>query len=320
MATMKSSGDLIASISSDLADNNAGLISAQDVRHNMEDTAFSINRIVASGDTETEFPFYNNVTISNAEGTKGKLYLESGVLFPNTPEVSERTKIQIRPWLGPEGIQHNELAGLTVGDVHTQYIPINGTRALTGNFAAADKWLNSSGVVNGDSNDNGIKFVYNSPTVGDDIVVGTSGSLKFNKDQSSVDSFHGVAKAWLNFDGSGASPPHDPVIRSYHNIHSLQRIAKGTFKITFTSGTFIDNNYAAIGTSTGEGTSGTYDTIDVNSVGILLREGDDASELRSLHFTVKTDDNDNVNAKINDLVCYGLEPGSESGVTPLIIT
>ena len=80
MATMKSSGDLIASISSDLADNNAGLISAQDVRHNMEDTAFSINRIVASGDTETEFPFYNNVTISNAEGTKGKLYLESGVL------------------------------------------------------------------------------------------------------------------------------------------------------------------------------------------------------------------------------------------------
>ena len=51
MATMKSSGDLIASISSDLADNNAGLISAQDVRHNMEDTAFSINRIVASGDT-----------------------------------------------------------------------------------------------------------------------------------------------------------------------------------------------------------------------------------------------------------------------------
>mgnify|MGYP003110980133 FL=1 len=320
MPTMKSSGDLIASISTDLADNNAGLISAEDVRHNMEDTAFSINRIVASGDTETEFPFYNNVTISNAHTGKGKLFVESGISFPNSPVESERTKLQVRPWLGPEGIQHNELAGLTDSDPHTQYIPIDGSRALTGNFAAANKWINSSGTVNGDSNDNGIKFVYNSPTVGDDVVVGTSGSLKFNKDQSSVDSFHGVAKAWLNFDGSGNSPPHHPEVRSYHNIHSLERIAKGTFKITFTSGTFLDNNYVAIGSSNGEGTSGTYDTIDVNTVGILLREGDDGTALRSLHFTVKTDDNDNVNAKINDLVCYGLEPGANSGVTPLIIT
>ena len=320
MPTMKSSGDLIASISTDLADNNAGLISAEDVRHNMEDTAFSINRIVASGDTETEFPFYNNVTISNAHTGKGKLFVESGIVFPNTHEVSERTKHQVRPYLGPDGIQHNDLAGLTTGDVHTQYIPINGSRALTGNFAAADKWINSSGTVNGDSNDNGLQFKYNSPTVGDDVCVGTSGHLKFNKDQSSVDSFHGVAKAWLNFDGSGNAAPHHPEIRSYHNIHSLQRIAKGTFKITFTSGTFLDNNYVAIGSSNGEGTSGTYDTIDVNTVGILLREGDDGTALRSLHFTVKTDDNDNVNAKINELVCFGLEPGSNSGVTPLIIT
>ena len=320
MATMKSSGDLLASIGADLADNNAGLISAEDVRHNMEDTAFSINRIVASGDTETEFPFYNNVTISNAHTGKGKLFVESGIVFPNTPEVSERTKHQIRPWLGPDGIQHNDLAGLTTGDPHTQYIPINGSRELTGNFAAADKWINSSGTVNGDSTDNGLQFKYNSPTVGDDVLVGTSGHLKFNKDQSSIDSFHGVAKAWLNFDGSGNAAPHHPEIRSYHNIHSLQRIAKGTFKVTFTSGTFLDNNYVAIGSSNGEGTSGTYDTIDVNTVGILLREGDDGTALRSLHFTVKTDDNDNVNAKINELVCFGLEPGSNSGVEPIIVT
>ena len=114
MATMKSSGDLLASIGADLSDNNAGLISAEDVRHNMEDTVFSINRIVASGDTEVEFPFFNNVTISNAHGTKGKLFVESGIMFPNSPTVSERTEIQLRPWLGPGGIQHNDLAGLTV--------------------------------------------------------------------------------------------------------------------------------------------------------------------------------------------------------------
>jgi len=77
MATMKSSGDLIASISADMADNNAGLISAEDVRSNMEDTAFSINKIVASGDTETAFPFYNNVTIKKTGSNKGELYVES---------------------------------------------------------------------------------------------------------------------------------------------------------------------------------------------------------------------------------------------------
>ena len=53
MPTMKSSGDLINSISADLADNNAGLISAEDVRHNMEDIAFSIN---VDRDWETKYP------------------------------------------------------------------------------------------------------------------------------------------------------------------------------------------------------------------------------------------------------------------------
>ena len=46
MATIKSSVDILASIGTDLADNNAGLISAEDVRHNMEDTVASVNRIV----------------------------------------------------------------------------------------------------------------------------------------------------------------------------------------------------------------------------------------------------------------------------------
>jgi cob(I)alamin adenosyltransferase len=36
MATIQSSGDLLASIAADLSDNNAGLISAEDVRHNHE--------------------------------------------------------------------------------------------------------------------------------------------------------------------------------------------------------------------------------------------------------------------------------------------
>ena len=95
MPNMLNSGDLIASIQLDLADNNAGLISAQDVRHNLEDTAFSINHIVASGDTNIVFPFFNILRTSKADAegedadvnpTHGDIVVESGIFFPNGPE------------------------------------------------------------------------------------------------------------------------------------------------------------------------------------------------------------------------------------------
>ena len=63
MANNKSKADLLSSIAADLADNNAGLISAEDVRSNMEDIAQSINGIVASGSTATTDAFVNNVKI-----------------------------------------------------------------------------------------------------------------------------------------------------------------------------------------------------------------------------------------------------------------
>ena len=68
--TMKNSGELITSINDDLADNNAGLISAEDVRHNMRDIAYSINHIVASGDTDVKYPFFNDVRFKH-HGTPG---------------------------------------------------------------------------------------------------------------------------------------------------------------------------------------------------------------------------------------------------------
>lgn len=310
MPTMKSSGDLISSISSDLADNNAGLISAEDVRHNMEDIAYSINRIVASGDTQTTFPFYNNVKISDADGN-GQLIVESGILFPNAPENS--TDLQVRPWLGPASIDHNQLNNLTGGDPHTQYLPVDGTRSMSENLPMGSNWINSSGAVNGNSDDNGLKFVYNSPTVGDDVVVGTSGSLKFNKDQSAVDSFHGVAKAWVSF--SGGAPPS---VYGYYNISAVERITQGTYKITFNSGVLDNNNYVAIGNSNGLGGASTYSDMEPNTVGLLLREGDDGTALRSIHFRVEQDDGDLVDAAYNDLVIFGYNLGSSSGAPPTV--
>lgn len=304
MPTMKNSGDLITSISTDLADNNAGLISAEDVRHNMEDIAFSINKVVASGDTDVEFPFFNDVRAKKIASDGGLFIPESGLKFPNSPV--DNTSIQTDPWLGPGNIQHNDLAGLTAGDSHTQYLNINGTRAMTGNLALQSNWINSSGEVNGSSEDNGIAFVYNSPEVGDDVLIGTSGNIKFNKDSSATDSFHGVAKAWVSF--SGGAPPS---VNGYHNVSGIQRITQGTYKITFTSGIFDNNNYVAIGNSNGLGDKTTYSSMEPNSVGLLLREGDDGTSLRSIHFRVEQDDGDLVDAAQNDLVVYAMNPGSQ---------
>lgn len=312
MPTMKSSGDLITSINTDLADNNAGLISAEDVRHNMEDIAYSINRIVASGDTDVEFPFYNNVRARKIGSDGGVFVPESGLIFPNSPV--DPVNIQTDPWLGPGNIQHNDLAGLTAGDPHSQYLNVNGTRAMAGNLSLDENWINSSGEVNGNSDDNGIKFVYNGPDLGDDILIGTSGNIEFNKDQSAVDSFHGVAKAWISF--SGGAPPE---VYGYYNVSGIRRESQGTYKIYFTSGTFDNNNYVAIANSNGLGDKTTEASMEPNTVGLLRREGDDGTALRSIYFRVEQDDGDLVDAAQNDLVVYAMNPGSQMiGPTPTV--
>ena len=152
MATMKSSGDLIASIGADMADNNAGLISAEDVRHNMEDTVFSINRIVASGDTDVQFPFFNDVRAKKdtVAGAKGRFIAEAGVLFPNAPV--NPTVLQVEPYPGVGNIDHNQLKNLDVGHVHTQYYHVDGVdqanNVLNGNVPVGNNWINASGYDN----------------------------------------------------------------------------------------------------------------------------------------------------------------------------
>ena len=51
--------------------------------------------------------------------------------------------------------------------------------------------------------------------------------------------------------------------------------------------------------------------MEPNTVGLLLREGDDGTALRSIHFRVEQDDGDLVDAAQNDLVVYAMNPGSE---------
>lgn len=315
MPTMKNSGELIASISSDLADNNAGLISAEDVRHNMEDTVYSINRIVCSGDTNVEFPFYKNVRarqVTTGDANAGVFIAESGIKFPNwpisVPGITANTQIQ--PYPGIENLDHNSLDNLDAGDVHTQYYALNGARPLTDNFVAGNNWLNASGY-----DAIGFKFV---PVKGFEQEIYTSGTMRWS-DNSTMTNGKGLAKAWVQFDASGVAG-NLPVIRSYHNISGIVRLNPGKFKIVFNSGVFKDNNYVAIGTANATTSAASKEDFQVNSVGMVMREMVDSNpDLRSITCVVKDDNGDYVDAELIDCVFFGYSKNEASGLpTPTV--
>lgn len=318
MPTMKNSGELIATISSELADNNAGLISAYDVRHNMEDMAFSINKIVASGDTKVVFPFFNAVKISKVDATSpstdadhGDLIVESGLFFTNAPDATKRSKRQTEPWLGDTGINHDNIQNLS-NDTHLQYYNRNGARPLTGDMPTDVYWINKSGVPNV-----GFRFEQLNPNATQQEIY-VSGRMRWaNTDNSILDNAKGVAKAWAYFSASGDN--NTPEIYAWHNIHSIARKGAGQLKITFTSGTFTNNNFVAIGTSNGTSNSGNLLDMDVNTVSCVARSGNDGTSLRSVTYVIQNDGGDYVDGKICSFVAYGYSPGESSGTVPAMI-
>lgn len=291
-------------VQSELADNNAGLISAYDVRHNMVDIVDSINQIVASGDFEATNPFANNVKFTK------NIIAQSGIQFSDSTT-------QYTAYPGPSSIQHNSLAGLTTGDVHTQYLPLDGVRVMSANLGLGSNWVNSSGNSQITSSSNrGIRFQYASSTQ-ENIIVGNKSTVVFETDSSKMNNAKGVAKAWINFDASGVSSV--PSVRDSYNIVQLEKIEVGKFRIVFASGTLKNNDYVAIGTSNSRTTAASKEDFDLNTVGIVARSGDDASVLRSLTFCVLNDAGNYVDAQINDLVVYGLGAGESSGVPPTVV-
>lgn len=317
MATTKNSGELIASISADLANNNAGLISAEDVRHNMEDIAFSINHIIASGDTDVKYPFFNDVRFKHlgTPGVGGRVIAESGVLFPNSPNSPGTLQREAYPGAGQ--INHNDLTGKTTGDPHTQYVPIGGwafaNRQMTGNLALGNQWIGASG-----DDHRGIKFAA-LDNGKDEVDILVSGDFVFD-DNSKISTGFSAAKAWLNFDASGVGTS-SPVINSWYNVSGIAKNAVGKFTITFDSGVFANNHYVAIGTSNATTTSGSKEDMDVNTVACVIRDGsdDDDRGLRTCTFVIQNDAGEYVDGKINDFVAYGYEPSAISGTVPTIV-
>lgn len=316
MPTIQDSGAIISSISSDLADNNAGLISAYDVRHNMEDAVASIPNIVSLSDTENTYYFRNSVKVSGVGATESKFITEAGIAFPNAPVNGFLTdNTQVEPYPGAGNIDHGDLAGLSDDD-HLVYLNRDGSRGMIGNLKMNDNltahWIGPFG-----DSDEGIQFVHNSDG---QLEINTSGTIVFDDGSKIANAANeptakGLAKAWCNFDASGDAAGI-PAVRSSYNIDSIERQSQGVIKITFASGTFSDNNYVAIGNSNANASSGNYNAFDVNTVGLLAREGDDATTLRSIYYVIRSDDNELVDAKVNDFVAYGLGPGTTADATP----
>jgi hypothetical protein len=296
--TVRSKDGLTSTIGARIPDNNAGLISASDVRNSMLDIVDSINQVVASGNFNSETPFVNPTRF------KSMVYMESGVNFPNGGGT------QYVPYPGPSGISHNNLSNLDVGDPHAQYLPTNGTRRMTNNFGLGQYWINSSGSADPSSTGRGLRFAFTASPSDEEAQVGSGTSFRFLRDNSRLNSARGAAKAWINFDASGSM-----VVRDAYNVSGIQRLDAGKFKIIFNSGVFANNNYVAIGSSNSTSSSGSREDFSNNTVGIVLREGNDASALRSLTFVVRDDGGQYVNAKMNDLVVFGTEP---NGVSPTV--
>ena len=344
MPNMLHSGDLIASIQTDLADNNAGLISALDVRHNLEDVAFSVHHMIASGDTNETFPFFSGVrsskadataaggsALTNSNPTNGDFIAESGIFFPNCDIVSLQGVRQTEPWPGVGEIDHGELKAASLiapNDDHTQYYHLDGRRALAGNVTVTQNyWINASGT-----NDTGLKFVVDSATDAtnqtilvsgyqgrDEAGKGTDGGFKF-MDNSIIPNGKGMAKAWLSLNTSGTHAGQDdrPVLKSYHNISGVQRDGEGKLTITFTSGTFDNNDYVAIGTANGRNTGSGPTNFEVNTVGTTQRQGDDGTSLRTCSVYILDADGSYQDSTHLDLVFFGYSPLDTSGTHPTI--
>lgn len=310
MATVQDKSVLQNAIQTDLADNNAGLISAEDVRENMDNIVESISHIVANSNMNSVNPFQNSVRAQMVGGSQGLFIAESGVQFPSlgAGTAQNNYNTQIVPYPGNDGVDHNLLANLTIGDVHTQYLNVMGQRQMQGNLGLDTYWLNSEGNSGSGSSDNkGLKFT-SVDTDNETMHIGEKTTIEFDSDHSKMNSAKGVAKAWLTFDASSGGSIS---VNSSFNIASIERgidpastnASPGIFIINFKNS--IPTPYVAIGQSNGTSNNLNAVDFDYNVVAIVERTS------TYLTFVVRNDHGAYVDAKLNDLVVFGLSDANE---------
>jgi len=289
MANLRTKQQLLDTIEANIADNNAGSISAADIRNPMSDLTYSINSIVGSGDHNTGFPFVNNVRAKKTGGANGFFIAEGGVNFPNGGGD------QTLAYPGPSGIDHNDLLNRNNIDSHPGFLDLGGTRSMTGNLKMNGNYVSASGSL---TPTRGLKFEY-LPS-GDKITVGENTSLNF-QDGSQMKSGRGLAKAWINFDASSGV-----VVNSYHNVHSIERVATGKFKLTIPSGVLKNQHCVVFGHSNSRDAAGTAEDFDRNYIGLVDRTFTGSGTV-VINFQVLNEASQYVNAEINDMVVFGYD-------------
>lgn len=314
-----------------LADNNAGNISAADVRNNLIDIVDSVIENVASGDfSSSGKPFKNdlelkvNVDPETEAEQGGTLYVGSGVYF-DTNEAGQLglaagpDRIQNVPYPGPGSISHAQLEpdSLITGDPHTQYVGRSGS-LMTGNLgmggydSVSANWINSIGP-NETSQTLGIKFVNQGNTdIGGDatkehVVLGSGTTLEFDRDSSKIASAVPAAHAFIRF--QGANPP---VVQSSYNVQSIKRIAQGKYEIYFKpSAVFDHSNYVVVAHANGTSTANSVEDMDLVNAACVERSGDVFS------LAVQNDGGNYVDSFLNDIVVFGIASGVNSVEHPI---
>jgi len=296
-----SSGAMLDNLDTRLANNNAGDITAEDVRFSMKDIVASIPNVVANSNFNGGTPFQQSVRAEMVNGQQGLFIAESGIQFDSVSSSSTISNIQVVPYPGNELVDHNLLDNLTVGDVHTQYLNVDGQRPMEGNVGLDTYWINSVGNNDGanGSNNRGLQFSYDSNSSKEIVHVGDETKIEFDFDNSTLSTSKGSAKAWLNFSSSGGVI----TIRQSYNISMIQRISAGKYNIHFKRS--IPVPYVAIGSSNARSTSSSEEDFDLNTVGIVERTSS------YLTYCIIKDNNNFVDGDMNDLIIFGLSNASE---------
>ena len=310
-------------IQQQLADNNAGNISAADVRNNLIDIVDSIIENVASGDfSSSGKPFKSDLYLQHTTDpatstlSGGTLIVDSGVRF-NTDESAalglstDLQKTQFVPYPGPGNINHNDLTGLDELDPHPQYVSRSGD-SMTGNLSMGgystidSNWISSKGELD-TTQTLGIKFVNKSASL-EHLVLGSGTILEFDNDNSKISTGAATAHAWIRFQGDATTP----VVNSSYNIQSIKRVGQGKYEIYFKPDAVFDHtNYVVMANSNGTGSAASIEDMDVVNAASVQRSGDVFS------LAVQSDNGQYIDAAVNDIVVFGIASGVNSVQHPI---
>jgi hypothetical protein len=133
-----------------------------------------------------------------------------------------------------------------------------------------------------------------------------------------VQKYRAVAKAWLNFDGSGTGTYGTPVVRSHYNIDEVRYLDPGKYRITLKPNVAV-SGFAVFGTSNSRVTAASQEDFARNTVGITQRTID-ASGRAVITFLVLNEAGQYVDGEINDMVVFGYNQGETSNPSPTIVS